>query len=329
MSTVVTTLKTFAQKFSNDWSMNLASMLTYSLITTIFPILAAILTIAGLVLHALSPSSLTSVASALSHVLPSGIVKPTDLLHGLVQITGPLALISIIGLLWGGSNLFTNVENTFSIIFRVRDRNFVPQRLMAIGMVIVLAILLPLAFAASSLVTAGSSVFRSVLPGPLALLLTFVGPAVSIAILWLLFLLIYIVVPNIHVPFRDAWRGALAAAILFGLVTLLFPTYIKVFLHGNAKYGATILTVLVLVTWLWFFAVILLIGAQINAVALGLRPLPHDVARYIATQYAEHAPHTAQAQARQAPSPLHLSPGAAGSRGASRRGRSDRGATST
>ncbi len=285
----MTTLKTFVQKFTNDWSMNLASMLTYSLITTIFPILAAILTLAGLILQRLSPGSLTAVASAFSHVLPGGIVSPTQLMHGLVQLTGPLAIVSIVGLLWGGSNLFTNIENTFSIIFRVRDRDFLPQRLMAIGMVFVLSILLPLAFAASSLVTAGSSAFRQVLPGALGIVLTFVGPAVSIALLWLLFLLIYMVVPNITVPFRDAWRGALAAAILFGLVTLLFPTYIKVFLHGNAKYGATILTLLVLVTWLWFFAVILLIGAQINAVALGLKPLPHDVARYIAADYNAHA----------------------------------------
>lgn len=319
----MTTLKTFAQKFANDWSMNLASMLTYSLITTIFPILAAILTLAGLILQRLSPGSLNAVASALSRILPGGIVSPTQLMHGLVHLTGPLALVSIVGLLWGGSNLFTNIENTFSIIFRVRDRDFLPQRLMAIGMVIVLAILLPLAFAASSLVTAGSSAFRQVLPGPLALVLTVVGPAVSIALLWLLFLLIYMVVPNTRVPFGDAWRGALAAAILFGLVTLLFPTYIKVFLHGNAKYGATVLTLVVLITWLWFFAVILLIGAQINAIALGLKPLPHDVARYIATDYAEH---TAQ-QPRQRPA--HSGPLTDVARRENGTGRSDTGAAAT
>lgn len=282
----MTTIKTFVQKFTNDWSTNLASMLTYSLITAIFPILAAILTIAALILQGLSPGSLNHVADTLAKVLPAGIVSPRQLLHSLVHITGPLAIVSLVGLLWGGSNLFTNVENAFSIVFRVRDRGFFWQRLMAIGMVVLLAILLPLGFAASSLVTAGSSAFRSVLPPPLGIILTVVGPLVSLGIFWLLFLAIYVVVPNTRIPFRDAWRGALVAAILFGLVTLLFPTYIKVFLHGNARYGATVLTVLVLIAWLWFFAIILMIGAQINAVALGLKPLPHDVARYIAADYA-------------------------------------------
>lgn len=300
----MTTIKTFVQKFTNDWSTNLASMLTYSLITAIFPILAAILTIAALILQGLSPGSLNAVADALTKVLPGGIVSPRQLLHGLVRITGPLAIVSLVGLLWGGSNLFTNIENAFSIVFRVRDRGFFWQRLMAIGMVVILAILLPLGFAASSLVTAGSSIFRSVLPPPLGVILTVVGPLVSLCIFWALFLVIYMVVPNTRIPFRDAWRGALVAAILFGLITLLFPTYIKVFLHGNAKYGATVLTVLVLIAWLWFFAIILMIGAQFNAVALGLKPLPNDVARYIAADYAADrtaGPQHPQSAARGAP----------------------------
>lgn len=282
------TIKTFVQKFSNDWSMNMASMLTYSLITTIFPILAAILTIIGLILHFLPVANLNDVAGALSNVLPSGIVSPKQLLNGVEKATGPLAIVSIVGLIWGGSNLFTNVENVFSIIFRVKDRDFLQQRLMAIGMVIILAILLPLAFAASSLVTAGSSLFRSIFPGPLAIILTYIGPLVSIIILWVLFLAIYIIVPNVKVPYRDVWRGALAAAILFGLITLLFPTYIKVFLHGNAKYGATVLTILVLLAWMWFLAVILVVGAQINAVAMGIKPTRYDLARTFAEDYQEH-----------------------------------------
>jgi len=42
-------------------------------------------------------------------------------------------------------------------------------------------------------------------------------------------------VPTIRVPFRDAWRGALTAAVLFALLQLLFPLYFKVFLHGNTN----------------------------------------------------------------------------------------------
>jgi len=286
----VNTVKTFVQKFGNDWSMNLVSMLTYSMVTTIFPLLLGILTIAGFVLGILSPRSFNTVVVDINNALPqnfanSKAIDIASLLKGLHKATGILATVSLLSLLFTGSNLFTNMENAFSIIFRVKDRDFLPQRIMGMGMVVVLALLLPLSLVAASLVTAGSAAFGSVLPQPLAYLLSFVGPLVSLGILWVLFLIIYRVVPNTEVPFRDAWRGALVAAVLFALLQLLFPLYFKTFLGGNAQYGAIAASALVLLTWLWFFCLITIIGAQVNSVALGLKPLPYDVARTLAEEY--------------------------------------------
>lgn len=310
---IVNTAKTFLSKFSSDWSMNLVSMVTYSLVTTIFPLLVGILTIAAIILGFLPGYKLSELANSISGVLPSSldqVINVSKLLKTLPKITGPLALISIVGLLWTGSNLFTNIENAFSVIFRVPDRTFIPQRMMGIGMVIILAILLPLSLAASSFVTAGSKAFSSALPGPLSVILAFVGPLVSIIILWLLFLAIYIIVPNIKVPFRHAWRGALTAAILFGLIQLLFPIYFTVFLSGNAKYGAAAGTILVLVAWLWIFALITIIGAQVNAVALGIKPFQADLAHTLAKEYQDQL--TAQPPVRRSriprPRAKHVTP---------------------
>lgn len=291
------TLKTFAKKFTNDWSMNLAGMLTYSLITAIFPILVAILTIAGLVLHVLPAGSTTSLADTLNKALPAQthqVINVPSLISTIVKITGPLAIIALVGLIWAGSNLFSTMENAFSIIFRIKDRDFLPQRVMAVGMVIILGILLPISFAASSLITAGSQGFRSFLPSPLGNVLAVVGPIVSLLVLWLLFLIIYMVVPNIKVPFRDAWRGAAVAGLLFLILDLAFPLYFKFFLSGNAKYGTVALSVLVLIVWLWFFALITIIGAQVNAMAMGLKATEYDIARAWAQTHREDEPDQGQ-----------------------------------
>jgi membrane protein len=284
----VNTIKTLAQKFAKDWSMNMVSLLTYNLLTTIFPILLAILTAALYVLGSLSPQAFHAVVAKMSGALPSGMtgaINLNTLQKNLVHITGPLALISLAGLLWGGSNLFSSMENVFSIFFRTKARAFVAQKLMAIGMVIILAILLPLSLAASSLVTADSSAFGSVLPQPLSNVLSIVGPLTSLFVLWVLFLIVYMVVPNTKVPFRNAWRGAAAAAILFALFNLLFPLYFKLFLHGNGRYGAVAASLLVLIAWLWFFALITVIGAQINAVAMGIKPTRYDLPGTLVREY--------------------------------------------
>jgi len=114
-------VKNFVFKFANDWSMNLASMIAYNLITAIFPILLAILSIVGLVLQISAHGHIQDVAAAIDRAFPRQLDHSIDiktLLDSLVSITGPLAIASFIGLLWLGSNLFSNMENAFSIIFR-------------------------------------------------------------------------------------------------------------------------------------------------------------------------------------------------------------------
>jgi uncharacterized BrkB/YihY/UPF0761 family membrane protein len=46
-------------------------------------------------------------------------------------------------------------------------------------------------------------------------------------------------------------------------------------------------SLLVLVAWLWFFALITVVGAQINAVAMGIKPTPHDLPGTLVQEY-EH-----------------------------------------
>src|SRR5579859_6642104 len=62
---------TFFKKFGNDWTMNLAGMLAYNLLMTIFPILLAIISIAGLLLGNFGMQD--AVVRNVSTALPSNI----------------------------------------------------------------------------------------------------------------------------------------------------------------------------------------------------------------------------------------------------------------
>lgn len=272
-------------KYANDWSPNLASMITYNLLTAIFPLLLFILSVAGIILGHFGAADVNRFADTLSDVFPASGVDMKALMQNLITTTGPLAVVSFVGLLWLGSNLFVNIENAFSIIFRVRGRDIIPQRLVACAMVVILAVLLPISLAAAGLVVAGTDAVRAVLPGALKTLLTFAGPFTSFVVLWALFLVIYVVVPNIKVRLRYAMLGALIAAILFTLLELLYPLYLAVFLKGNSRYGVAAAAALGTVIWLWFFALITVIGAQVNSLVMGLRPTPYDVSRSFEETY--------------------------------------------
>jgi len=270
-------------KFNNDWTMNLVSMLSYNVLTSIFPLLLALFTILALV-PSLSGHT-ADFANQVNKILPGNVAKTINIASLLSKVRasyGILTVISVAGLLWGGSNLFGTIENAFAIVYRVRTRDFIPQKLMSLVMILLFVVLLPLSFVSSFLLGSASTALGTVLPSGLSGPLPFIlGLAASLAALFILFVAIYVIVPNMPISWRHAWRGALVAAIAMAIVNTIFPFYTAHFV-GTSQYGtAAIGTVIVMITWFWFFSLVLMVGAQVNSLAMGLKPWPYDLARML------------------------------------------------
>lgn len=89
---------------------------------------------------------------------------------------------------------------------------------------------------------------------------------------WLIFTLIYTVVPNTKVRFRDAAVGALFAAIFFTLGKQVFIWYVTTFPSYQAIYGA-LATLPIMIVWIHLSWLVVLLGAQFSAVLKDLRQL--------------------------------------------------------
>ncbi len=137
--------------------------------------------------------------------------------------------------------------------------------MMALGMLLVFVVLVPLMVFASSIPALVQSLlhatFVNSIPG-IGLLFSLIGILVGLLISWVLFVTIYIVVPNQHISFRNSWLGALVAAVALQVYLILFPFYVTHFLaNDTGKAGFA----LILLFFFYYFAVILLLGAEINA----------------------------------------------------------------
>ena len=271
----------FFAKFGNDWCMNLAAMLAYNFLTAIFPLLLGILAIGALFLP---DAMLRQVADTLNRALPAAVTGQSgmnlnfyNILQGFKKASGITGIISLVGLLWTGSNLFGVMENCFGIIYRTKPRNFIEQKLMSILMIVIFAILAPLAIFASTISGSFNALTHALgnVPG-LGLLFSLGGYAVGVAIAFLLFLLIYTIVPAMEINPRDAWRGALFAAVLFEIINLVFPIYVKS--QHTSPYGAVAGLLAILTFWFWVLSLILLLGAEMNSfAALGQRAAGGDL----------------------------------------------------
>src|SRR5581483_411563 len=85
---------------------------------------------------------------------------------------------------------------------------------------------------------------------------------VSLAFVTLLFALVFKVVPDVHIRWRDVWPGALLTGVLFTVGKYLLAIYLT--RTGVAStYGAAGSLAVVLV-WVYYSAQILLFGAELT-----------------------------------------------------------------
>ena len=272
-------------KFTNDCTMNLVGMVAFSVLTSFVPLILAVVLVLALLPGA---HDVHGLAAEINRVLPAGVRKDANVAGFLDSVHGARGLLlplTIVGLLWGGTNLFGAIEAAFAFIYRVKTRDFLPQKLMALLLILLFVVLLPLSFLSSLLLGAATTSVGRVLPaglhGPLGAAL---GLATGLFSLFLLCVAIYTIVPNMPVAWRHAWRGAMVAAPIMWTVNTAFPFYAAHFI-GTREYGAaTISTVIVTITWVWFFSLALLFGAQLNAIGMGLAPWRYDITRILMQQ---------------------------------------------
>jgi len=246
----------------------IAGGVTYAVLLALFPGLAALVSLYGLVFDT---GQIERQVAALSGVLPAETQELlSQQLHSLVQASngalGFAAMTALLLALWSASRGMSGMITAINIAYEEKERRgFVKLNLMAVGLTLGL---LAGGIVAISLV--------AILPAVVHLLA--VGPAAK----WLLLLaqwplLIVLVMLGLAVlyrfgPSRDKpqWRwvspGAGAATLLWIAGSVGFTVYVANFNSYDKTYGS-LGGVVILLTWLYLSSLTVLLGAAINAQA--------------------------------------------------------------
>ena len=255
----------FFKKVLKDNIGFLASAVAWSVLTSIVPIVVGLIAIAGFALRG-NPSAQQQVVKNVSNAV-QGVLQPQDIQHLVTvstQHAGLFGIVGLLGVLWGGANVGGAISTVFQPIFQVRGRSFIHEKLIDIVMIFVFAFLMIVIVVGTTASALLSKLFSSV-PLPPGIVQFVIGTGVALLAAFLLFSVIYIVFPNAETKYklRNVWWGALLAAILFELLTFIFPIYTK-YAHFT-KYGSLLASLLLLTAWIYFFAMIMLLGAEVVA----------------------------------------------------------------
>jgi membrane protein len=245
-----------------------AAGVTYYLLLALFPALAALVSVYGLVAN---PADMTKSVQSLSGMLPSSTVKLIgDELQQLVSASNrSLGLGAVVGIaiaLWSGVRGMTGMMTALNIAYAQEERRgFFRFNVTALALTAVVMVggLIALAIVAG---------LPAVLSGP-----GVHGPGrwVGLVVEWPLLIvfvmgmvaLIYRYGPDRSVPkWKWASPGVIVATILWIVGSILFTVYVYHFGNYNKTYGS-LSALLILLIWMWLSAFAVLFGAEVNGEA--------------------------------------------------------------
>jgi membrane protein len=247
-----------------------AGGVTYALLVSLFPALAALVSVYGLLLD---PVQVEQQVALLAHVMPAETAALIgDQLHKLVAAsTNALSIragAALLFALWSASRAVSGMINALDMAYHVKEtRGFIQLNALAIGLTlagllggtvtIALVGILPLVVQAVGLGSFAKWVIL-ILEWPMLIGLVLTGLAV-----------LYRYGPDRKVA---RWRwvspGGVIATLLWMIGSVGFSVFVSYFNTYDRTYGS-LGGVVVMLTWLWLSSFVALLGAVINAEAEG------------------------------------------------------------
>ncbi len=253
-------------RIGRDRIATIAAGTAFFVLLAIFPALAALVSLYGLVAD---PAAITQHIDAIAAILPDEAVSIIrEQIQRLVeQSDGSLSFGLLVGLLislWSANNGVKNVRVAMNVAYgEYEKRSFLSLTLTTLAVTICGLLLFALIVLALGL-----------LPGILATL--GIGEIAERLIIWLRWpFLLVIVILALALIYRYApsrtpakWRWITWGSVMAGLVwvsgSLLFSWYLSNFANYGATYGALGATIGFLI-WAWLSMFVVLLGAEIDA----------------------------------------------------------------
>jgi membrane protein len=268
---VVALFKNTASEWIQDKCPQLGAALAYFTVFSLAPLVLVLLAVFGLIFGG-TDHARQMITEQLRYLIdPSGIKVIQDIAAnaskpqaGIIATT-----IGVVLALFGASGVFGQLQDALNTIWGVKPKpggglmGFIRTRFLSFAMVGGVCFLLLVSLTVETILRGFSDYLKNVMPGghilALALFLIF-----DLAVVILLFAMIFRYLPDAKLAWRDVWVGATLTAILFAVGKFVLGLYLGSGAAGSA-YGAAS-SLITLLLWIYYAAQILLFGAEFTQV---------------------------------------------------------------
>lgn len=275
LRTMLDVLKKTAAEFGGDHSPQVAAAMAYYTLFSIAPLLVLATALAGFV-YGQGPARERILAQAASLAGPRVAEVLGEILTAASQPRSGLVatLIGAVTLVVGATGAFVSVQTALNQIWEVRPKpgrgflGVLRDRVPGFLLLFVVGALLIVSLVASTWLAAladavGDAGFAGSVVAQAGEYLLFV------VVMSVLFAIVFKVLPDARVGWRDVWAGAVLTALLFAVGQLLIGMYLTYVSVGSA-YGAAG-SLIALLVWLNYSAQVFLFGAELTQVQTARR----------------------------------------------------------
>ncbi|CAN5508882.1 YihY/virulence factor BrkB family protein [soil metagenome] len=286
----------FVQSF-NDWladrALRFSAALAYYSIFAMAPLVIIAIAVAGLAFG--EEAARGQVYQQIEWFLgPKGAAEIQSLIQASSDTRQSVlaTIVGVVTLLIGASGVFGQLKDALNSIWGVMLKPggtmaSLKEYLLNFSMVLGVGFLLVISLLLSAVLQAINTFMTGYFPIP-----SFVAPltaAVSFFVLVLLFALIYKVLPDVKIGWRDVWIGSTVTALLFTAGKFLISLYLAKSSVASS-FGAAGALILILV-WVYYSTTIFLLGAEFTKVyasryGSGIRPTRN--ACFVSTEMREN-----------------------------------------
>ena len=260
-----TIIKNTVQGFSDDRVTRLSAALAYATIFSFAPFILVIITVGAFFAQDLEGKLFGQLGFFLGKDVASGL---QEVVHK-AQITDTSTLTAIIGIgviLFSATTIFATIQESLNTIWGIKPKpkkgwlKLIKNRLLSFSVIISLGFILLVTMSVSSAVGLLNDRLIAYYPDVTVFIFQVIGVILNVVFTSLVFILIFKMLPDAKIKYRDVTIGAIVTTILFLVGQYGISMYLS---QSNivSLFGAAA-SILLLLVWVYYSATILYIGAE-------------------------------------------------------------------
>jgi len=273
--------------FADDKALKFSAALSYYTMFSLGPLLLLLISLVGLFLG--KDAVQGKLFGEINGLLGNEAAAQVQEIIRNMEINGDSTTAVIIGaitLIIGATTVFGEIQDSINIIWRVKAKprrgwlKLLKDRLLSSSLIIGLGFLLIVSLIINGAVQALSDWLKGYFPDVTVILFNIVNMVVSFGVIFVLFGVIFKVLPDVKIAWRDVRMGAFFTAVLFMIGRFAINFYITSTGTANT-YGAAG-SIIVILVWVYYTAAIMYLGAEFtrayaNFTGLHIRPSEYAV----------------------------------------------------